>query len=104
MCFNWLVHTATCDPADMMHVLMTMNVAPDWSQKDLRRALRHSQALGKTVAPGRHNQSTHDIRFLSGMHLLVEWPPITELAGTAVGRNGLSDCDRLPESLAGRRH
>src|SRR5690625_5734767 len=27
MFFNWLVHTAICDPADMMHVLMTMNVA-----------------------------------------------------------------------------
>src|SRR5690625_5879126 len=72
MFFNWLVHTAICDPADMMHVLMTMNVARDWSQKDLRRAFRHSEALGKTVAPGRHNQSTHDIRFLSGMHLLVK--------------------------------
>src|SRR5690625_7069847 len=49
MFFNWLVHTAICDPADMMHVLMTMNVARDWSQKDLRRAFRHSEALGKKI-------------------------------------------------------
>ena len=101
MFFNWLTHTAVCDPADMMHVLMTMNVARDWSQKDLRRAFRHSKELGKTVAPGRHNQSTHDIRFLSGMHLLVKWPTITELSGKTVGRNWLSDYDRMPESVDG---
>ena len=101
MFFNWLTHTAICDPADMMHVLMTMNVARDWSQKDLRRAFRHSKELGKTVAPGRHNQSTHDIRFLSGMHLLVKWPTITELSGKTVGRNWISDYDRIPESIDG---
>ena len=72
MFFNWLTYTAICDPADMMHVLMTQSVARDWSQKDLRRAFRHSQELGKTAAPGRHNQSTHSIRFLSGMHVLVK--------------------------------
>lgn len=101
MFFNWLLHTAKCDPADMMHVLMTMNVARDWSQKDLRRAFRHSPELGKTVSPGRHNQSTHDIRFLSGMHLLVKWPTITELSGKTVGRNWISDYDRIPESIDG---
>lgn len=99
--FNWLLHTVKCDPADMMHVLMTMNVARDWSQKDLRRAFRHSPELGKAVSPGRHNQSTHDIRFLSGMHLLVKWPTITELSGKTVGRNWISDYDRIPESIDG---
>lgn len=101
MFFNWLLHTAKCDPADMMHVLMTMNVARDWSQKDLRRAFRHSPELGSQVSPGRHNQSTHDIRFLSGMHLLVKWPTITELSGKTVGRNWISDYDRIPESIDG---
>ncbi len=97
--FNWLTHTAVCDPADMMMVHMTMNVARDWSQKDLRRAWRHSKDLGKTVAPGRHNQSTHDIRFLSGMHLLVKWPTITELSGKTVGRNWIADYDRIAPSI-----
>jgi len=99
--FNWLLHTAVCDPADMMMVHMTMNVARDWSQKDLRRAFRHSKALGDTVAPGRSNQSTHDIRFISGMHLLVKWPTITELSGKTVGRNWIADYDRIPESIDG---
>lgn len=101
MFFNWLTYTARNDPADMMHVLMTQSVARDWSQKDLRRAFRHSKELGSTVAPGRHNQSTHSIRFLSGMHLLVKWPTITELSGKTVGRNWISDYDRIPESIDG---
>lgn len=101
MLFNWLTHTAIYDPADMMHVLMTQGVARDWSQKDLRRAFRHSKELGATVSPGRHNQSTHSIRFMSGMHLLVKWPTITELSGKTVGRNWISDYDRIPESIDG---
>ena len=101
MFFNWLTYTARNDPADMMHVLMTQSVARDWSQKDLRRAFRHSKELGSTVAPGRHNQSTHSVRFLSGMHLLVKWPTITELSGKTVGRNWISDYDRIPESIDG---
>lgn len=101
MFFNWLTYTARNDPADMMHILMTQGVARDWSQKDLRRAFRHSKELGATVAPGRHNQSTHSIRFLSGMHLLVKWPTITELSGKTVGRNWISDYDRIPESIDG---
>lgn len=101
MFFNWLTHTAICDPADMMHVLMTQSVARDWSQKDLRRAFRHSTELGKTVRPGRQNMSTHSVSFLSGMNLLVKWPTITELSGKTVGRNWISDYDRIPESIDG---
>lgn len=101
MFFNWLAHTAVYDPADMMMVHMTMNVARDWSQKDLRRFFRHTKKAGVTVAPGRHNMSTHDVRFLSGMHLLVKWPTITELSGKTVGRNWIADYDRITEDVDG---
>lgn len=99
MFFNWLAHTAICDPADMMMVHMTQTVARDWSQKDLQRVFRQSKALGAKVAPGRHNQSTHDKRFLSGMHLLVKWPTITELSGKTVGRNWIADYDRIAPNI-----
>lgn len=99
MFFNWLAYTAVCDPADMMMVHMTQTVARDWSQKDLRRVFRNSKDVGSTVAPGRHNQSTHDIRFVSGMHLLVKWPTITELSGKTVGRNWIADYDRIAPSI-----
>ncbi len=94
--FNWLTHTAICDPADMMVIHMTQNTARDWSIGDLRKAMRHSPELGKRVAPGRQNLNVHDIRFLSGMRLLVKWPTISELSGKTIPRLWLMDMDRMP--------
>ena len=101
MFFNWLTHTAKTDPADMMVVHMTQTVARDWSQKDLRRAFRHSPHLGERVMPGRNNTSTHDIRFKSGMHLLVKWPTVSELSGKTSQRNWAADYDRMPPDIEG---
>lgn len=101
MFFNWLTHTAVNDPADMMMVHMTQTVARDWSQKDLRRNFRHTAELGETVLPGRHNQSTHDIRFRSGMHLLVKWPTVSELSGKTSPRNWIADYDRIADDIEG---
>lgn len=97
--FNWLTHTAVCDPADMMLVHMTQSTARDWSQGDLRRNFRHSKALGEKVIPGRQNMNVHDIRFLSGMRLLVKWPTITELSGKTIPRGWLMDYDRMPQDV-----
>lgn len=94
--FNWLLHTAKCDPADMLFVAMTQHTARDWSQGDLRKVFRHTKALGDRVTPGRQSMNTHDIHFLSGMRLLVKWPTITELSGKTVQRVWLADYDRMP--------
>lgn len=101
MFFNWLAHTAKCDPADMMVINMTINTARDWAQGDLRKMLRHSKEIGKLVAPGRTNQNTHTTRFMSGMRLLVKWPTITELSGKTSPRNWIFDYDRIPDSVDG---
>ena len=99
MFFNWLTHTAICDPADMLLVHMTQNTARDWSQGDLRKAFRHSPELGNRVMPGRQNMNVHDIRFLSGMRLLVKWPTITELSGKTIPRGWAMDYDRMPADI-----
>jgi phage terminase large subunit GpA-like protein len=99
--FNWLASTAICDPADMMLVHMTQSTARDWSQGDLRKFFRHSQAVGAKVVPGRQNMNVHDIRFLSGMRLLVKWPTITELSGKTSPRNWCMDYDRMPHDVDG---
>lgn len=101
MFFNWLTHTAVTDPGDMMMVHMTQTVARDWSQKDLRRTFRNTPALGDTVMPGRSNQSTHDIRFKNGMHLLVKWPTVSELSGKTVKYNWIADYDRIADDIEG---
>lgn len=90
--FNWLGHTAICDPADMMVVHMTQNTARDWSAGDLQKMLRHSPRIGEKVL----TSNTHDIRFVNGMRLLVKWPTITELSGKTIPRLWLMDHDRMP--------
>lgn len=101
MFFNWMGHTAITDPADMMIVHMTQNVARDWSQKDLRRAFRDSPDIGDTVMPGRHNKSIHDVRFKTGMHLLVKWPTVSELSGKTSQLNWAADYDRMDDDIEG---
>lgn len=99
MFFNWLGHTAKCDPSDMMLVHMTQNTGRDWSQGDLRKMFRHSKEIGALVVPGRQNMNVHDVRFLSGMRLLIKWPTISELSGKTSRYNWLMDYDRMPEDV-----
>lgn len=100
MFFNWLIHTAKCDPADMMFVAMTQTVARDWSIGDLGKVFRHSKALGETLIPGRQNDNVHDKRFKSGMRLLIKWPVISELSGKTLPRVWFADYDRMEDDIA----
>lgn len=98
--FNWLAYSTNCDPGDMMVVHMTQSTSRDWSQRDLRKALRHSTHLGNKVIPGKQNLNTHDIRFVS-MSLLVKWPTITEVSGKTLRRTWVMDADRMPLDIDG---
>lgn len=99
MFFNWLAHTAICDPADMMVVHMTQNTARDWSKGDLQKVFRHSPDIGATVMPGKQYQNTHDVTFRNGMRLLVKWPTHSELSGKTIPRLWLMDYDRMPQDV-----
>lgn len=96
--FNWLGDTAVRDPADMMVIHMTKDVARDWSKADLQRFFRHSKKVGATVAPGRNNMNVHDIGFLSGMRLLIKWPTVSEVSGKTIQRLWINDHDRIENS------
>lgn len=96
--FNWLGDTAVRDPADMMVIHMTKDVARDWSKADLQRFFRHSKAVGATVTPGRNNMNVHDVGFMSGMRLLVKWPTVSEVSGKTIQRLWINDHDRIENS------
>lgn len=95
---NWLGDTATRDPADMMVIHMTKDVARDWSKADLQRMFRQSKKIGATVTPGRNNMNVHDINFLSGMRLLIKWPTVSEVSGKTIQRGWINDHDRIENS------
>lgn len=108
MFFNWLYHTAITDPANMMIVHMTQNVARDWSLDDLQKNLffegntNRPTELGKQLLPGRANDNVFDKRFLSGMRLLVKHPTITELSGKTVPRVWVNDLDNMVQDVGGK--
>lgn len=99
--FNWHGYSAECDPADMIIYHMTREVARDWSQGDLDKVYRAKEIGEKKsifdtlIKPGKHNRNVHNIRFMSGMRLLVKWPTMTELSGKTVPRLWLADYDRM---------
>lgn len=95
---NWLGDTAVRDPADMMVIHMTKDVARDWSKADLQRMFRHSKKIGATVVPGRNNMNVHDVAFLSGMRLLIKWPTVSEVSGKTIQRLWINDHDRIENS------
>src|ERR1044072_557372 len=65
--YNWLSHTAICDPSDMMFVAMTKEVGRDISLGDLGKVFRNTKELGKRLMPARKNDNVHDKLFKSGM-------------------------------------
>ncbi|PZR90329.1 MAG: hypothetical protein DI537_19125 [Stutzerimonas stutzeri] len=95
MFFNWLTHTAICDPADMMRVDMTKDVARDWSIGDFNKMLRNCPDVQERLIPGRQNDNVHDKRFKSGMRVLIKWPTITELSGKTLRYVWFADYDRF---------
>lgn len=108
MFFNWLLHTAVTDPADMMVVHMTQGVGRDWSLGDLQKNLFHEgnrnrpTALGEKLVPGRVNDNVFDKRFMSGMRLLIKHPTITELSGKTVPRVWINDADNMIQDVEGK--
>lgn len=96
---NWIVHTVTSDPADMMIVHMTQHTGRDWSKSDLEKMLRHSPEVKKLVTPGRNNDNTFDKEFISGMRLTITWPTANNLSGKTLPRAILMDYDRMPDNI-----
>lgn len=99
MLFNWITHTALCDPADMIVYHMTEAVGREWSKGDLAKMLRHSKLVAECLIPGRQNDNVHDKYFKSGMKLLIKWPSITELSGKTIPRVWLQDYDRMDDDI-----
>lgn len=108
MFFNWLLHTAMTDPADMMSVFMTQGVARDWSKGDLEKNLYHEgnknrpTNLGEKLVPGAVNDNVYDKRFMSGMRLLLKHPTITELSGKTIPRLWVNDADNMIQDVEGK--
>lgn len=98
---NWMMHTALCDPADMMLIEKSQANARDFSITRLNRLYRHTPQVGECRTPGRQMQNVYDTQFKAGWILRLAWPTINELTGKAIPRLWLTDYDRMPQDVDG---
>jgi len=92
---NWVAHTVTCDPADMILYQTSQGVARDFSKRRIDRLHRHSPEVGKRLMQRSDSDNTHDKHYTSGMMLTLSWPTINEMSGRPIGKVALTDYDRM---------
>ncbi len=98
---NWMAHTVTCDPSDMMIVQTAQDTARDYSKRRIDRLLHSSPALKERLKSGSQHDNVFDKQFRSGMILSLGHPSKNQLAGKAIGKMALTDYDRMPEDIDG---
>lgn len=98
---NYAFQNFVTDPKDMMLVLPTQAAGRDFSERRVKRLIRHNPALNEKVLSGRQNQNVFDIKFSSGTMLTISWPSISELSGKPIPVVCLTDYDRMPENVEG---
>lgn len=98
---NWVMHSVMCDPADMMLVEKSQTAARDFSMRRVERLGRDNPDYKAKIRPGRHNQTSSDVRYTSGAILSLSYPSINELSGKPIPRLYLTDYDRMPEDVDG---
>lgn len=93
--FNWALHSALCDPGDIMRIDMTKEVAREWSMGDLAKFIRNQPDFAERMMPGRQNDNRFDKTFRNSARMLLRWPVITEVSGKTVPRTWTADYDRI---------
>lgn len=98
---NWINHSITCDPADMMVIHPTQVAARDFSRRRVDRLHRESAAARQRLLPKRESDSIYYKQYRNGMIVNQSWPTISELSGRPIGRVWLTDFDRMTEDVDG---
>jgi len=98
---SWIVHSALCDPADMMLISPTHDASRDFSKRRLVKLHMDTKALKKQLLPGKQSANVFDVRYKSGMLLTLSHPSVAELRGKPIPRLWLTDFDAMPASVDG---
>lgn len=101
MALNWVTHTVTCDPMDMMLVEPAQHRARDFSMRRLTRLHEHSPEVGRRLLADRDSDNTFDKLYVSGMLLTLGWPTKNHLSGKPIPRIWFSDYDRMDQNVEG---
>ncbi|ENB7451862.1 phage terminase large subunit family protein [Pseudomonas aeruginosa] len=98
---NWVLHSAKCDPMDMILYNPSTAAARDFSMRRIDRLHRHSPVMEELLLKKRDADNTFDKHYVNGMMLTMSWPSVVEFAGKPVPRVGLTDFDRMDMDIEG---
>jgi len=98
---NYVLHTAVCDPVDMLVLQTSMAQARDFSRRRVDRMIRHSPELNKRRGPSRQDDNRLEKVWDSGAILSIGHPSINELSGRPIGRIFITDYDRMDTDVDG---
>ena len=98
----WFAYMAKCDPCTMQIVHMTQVTARKYSRRRIDSMHRDSDDIMMELAPGSHNNNTHEKCYLNGGVLGITWPSITNFSGDDIRFIALTDYDRFPEDIGGQ--
>jgi phage terminase large subunit GpA-like protein len=97
---NWLLHTAICDPADMLTLFPDKQVGHDYVQQQIEKMIRLSPELAARQLAHQGADNIHSKQF-SGCTAFFVWPVASQLRARPIPRIRIDDYDAVPEDIGG---
>lgn len=97
---NAIVHAVMVDPADMLVIQTSRDMARDFSKRRIARMNRDCEEVGRRLAPSKDGDNVFDKTY-TGMMLSLGSPTIGDLSGRPIPRVLLTDYDRMTEDVDG---
>ena len=91
---GWLAYCIACDPADMLILHTSQDMARKYSKQRVDRMIRHSPELAARLSPHAHDDNTYDKQFRAGNVLSIGWPSIRQLSSLEYRFVAATDYDR----------
>lgn len=98
---NTIAYSVKIDPMDMIVYSPGMTEARDFGIRRVDRLHLHSPEIGEMLLPRADADNRLDKQYSTGMLLTLSWPTKASLAGKPIGRQVITDRDRMDDDIEG---
>lgn len=98
---GWVARNATDDPADMLVVQSTQDLARDYSKFRIDRMIDASPAVSERMSHRRQDNNTYDKVFKPGVRLSFGWPSGAQAAGRDFRFVAVTELDKADDDIEG---
>lgn len=98
---GWIARNATDDPADMLVVQSTQDLARDYSKFRIDRMIDASPVVGERMSHKRQDNNTYDKVFKPGVRLSFGWPSGAQAAGRDFRFVAVTELDKADDDIEG---